>query len=94
MSFRLPDNVKTTPEMTRFRDVKVCKNLVTDEIDNHRIQSFRITVLPKDVHTDFAQEASMFDHDLGHLCRGRRIQKSGHCDSGILSNFGTSSILT
>ena len=31
--------VKTTPQMTRFRDVKVCKNLVTDEIDDHRIQS-------------------------------------------------------
>ena len=30
-------NVKTTPQMTRFRDVKVCKNLVTDEIDDHRI---------------------------------------------------------
>ena len=25
--------------MTRFRDVKVCKNLVADEIDDHRIQS-------------------------------------------------------
>ena len=25
--------------MTRFRDVKVSKNLVTDEIDDHRIQS-------------------------------------------------------
>ena len=25
--------------MTRFRDVKVCKNLATDEIDDHRIQS-------------------------------------------------------
>ena len=25
--------------MTRFRDVKVCKNLVTDEIDDHKIQS-------------------------------------------------------
>ena len=31
--------VKTTPQMTRFRDVQVCKNLVTDEIDDHRIQS-------------------------------------------------------
>ena len=31
--------VKTTPQMTRFRDVKVSKNLVTDEIDDHRIQS-------------------------------------------------------
>ena len=31
--------VKTTPQMTRFRDVKVCNNLVTDEIDDHRIQS-------------------------------------------------------
>ena len=25
--------------MTRFRDAKVCNNLVTDEIDDHRIQS-------------------------------------------------------
>ena len=31
--------VQTTPQMTRFRDVKVCKNLATDEIDDHRIQS-------------------------------------------------------
>ena len=30
---------QTTPQMTRFRDVKVCKILVTDEIDDHRIQS-------------------------------------------------------
>ena len=28
--------VKTTPQMTRFRDVKVCINLATDEIDDHR----------------------------------------------------------
>ena len=32
-------SVKTTPQMTRFRDAKVCDNLVTDEIDDHRIQS-------------------------------------------------------
>ena len=32
-------SVKTTPQRTRFRDVKVCNNLVTDEIDHHRIQS-------------------------------------------------------
>ena len=25
--------------MTRFRDAKVCNTLVTDEIDDHRIQS-------------------------------------------------------
>ena len=31
--------MKATPQMTRFRDAKVCKNLVTDEIDDHRIQS-------------------------------------------------------
>ena len=31
--------VKTTPQMARFRDVKVCNNLVTDEIGDHRIQS-------------------------------------------------------
>ena len=31
--------VKTTPQMTRFRDAKVCNNLATDEINDHRIQS-------------------------------------------------------
>ena len=31
--------VKTKPQMTRFRDVKVCNNFVTDDIDDHRIQS-------------------------------------------------------
>ena len=30
--------VKTTPQMPFF-DLKVCKNLVTDEMDDHRIQS-------------------------------------------------------
>ena len=31
--------VKTTPQMTRFRDAQVCNKLVTYEIDDHRIQS-------------------------------------------------------
>ena len=31
--------VKTTHHMTRFRDGRVFKNLATDEIDDHRIQS-------------------------------------------------------
>ena len=33
------DRVKTTSQMTRFRDGKVCNNLTTDEIYDHRIQS-------------------------------------------------------
>ena len=33
----------------------------------------------------------MFDHDLGHLCRGKRLQKSGHSDFTILSNLGAPS---
>ena len=37
--------------------------------------------------------SSMFDHDFDHFCRGRRIHISGLSDSGILSNFGASSIL-
>ena len=36
----------------------------------------------------------MFDHDLGHLCRGRRIQTSGRTDLGGFSNAAASSILT
>ena len=39
-------------------------------------------------------ESSILDHDLGHLCRGRRIQMSGHSDFGFFNNFGASSILT
>ena len=34
----------------------------------------------------------MLDHDLDHLCRGRRFHKSGLSDSGILSNQGASSV--
>ena len=34
------------------------------------------------------------DHDLGHLCRGQRIQKSGHSDLGTFKNLGVSSIFT
>ena len=50
-----------------------------------------------DVRTNFVQRgttgSSMFDH-MGHLCRGTRIQTSGHSDLGILSNLGTSSNYT
>ena len=60
--------------------------------------AFPITVLPKDDRTDFAQEErlglSILDHDLGHLCRGGRIQISGHSDLGIFNNLGASSIFT
>ena len=38
--------------------------------------------------------SSILDHDFGHLCRGRRIQMSGHSDLGILSNLWASSIFT
>ena len=38
--------------------------------------------------------SSILDHDLGHLCRGRRIQMSGHSDFGIFNNLGASSIFT
>ena len=30
----------------------------------------------------------MFDQDFGHLCRGRRIQMSGHSDFSVLSRHG------
>ena len=36
----------------------------------------------------------MLAHEFAHLCRGRRIRISGHCDFGILSNLGASSIFT
>ena len=37
--------------------------------------------------------SSTLNHDLGHLCFGRRIQISGHFDLGIFINFGSSSIV-
>ena len=36
--------------------------------------------------------SSILDHDFGHLCRGRRIQMSGHSDFGIFNNLWASSI--
>ena len=38
--------------------------------------------------------SSILDHDFGHLCRGRRIQMSGHSDFGIFNNLGAPSIFT
>ena len=38
--------------------------------------------------------SSILDHDLGHLCRGRRIQMSGHSDFGIFNDFRASSTYT
>ena len=38
--------------------------------------------------------SSILDHDLGHLCRGRRIQMSGHSYLRIFNNFRASSIFT
>ena len=34
--------------------------------------------------------SSIMDHGLGHLCRGRRIQVSGHSDLGISNNLWAS----
>ena len=60
--------------------------------------AFLVTVLPKDDHTDFAQEdrlgSSVLDQDFGQLCFGGRIQMSGHSDLGIFNNAGASYILT
>ena len=36
--------------------------------------------------------SSILDHDFGHLCRGRRIQMSGHFDLGFFNNLWASSI--
>ena len=53
--------------------------------------AFPMIVLPKDDRIDSAQEEQLglqlLDHDLGHLCRGRRIQMSGHSDFGIFNNL-------
>ena len=53
--------------------------------------AFPIIVLPKDDHTDSFQEERLgltyWTHDLGHLCRGRRIQMSGHYDLRIFNNL-------
>ena len=60
--------------------------------------AFSITVLSKDDPYRFRSRrttgSSTLDHDFGHLCRGRRIQMSGHSDFGISDYFGASSIFT
>ena len=46
--------------------------------------AFPTIVLPKDEQKNIVQQerfgSSMLDHDLGHLCRGRRIHMSVHSD--------------
>ena len=54
--------------------------------------AFPIIVLPKDDRTDSVQEERLglqywTIHGLGHLCRGGRIQISGHSDLGIFNNL-------
>ena len=53
--------------------------------------AFPISVLPKDKPYRFLSRgttgSSILDHDLGHLCRGRRIQMSEHSDFGIFDNL-------
>ena len=44
--------------------------------------------------TNPKQLCGFLTHDLGNLCFGRRVQKSGHSDFGIINNVGASSILT
>ena len=39
-------------------------------------------------------KSSIFPHARGHLCRGRRVQTSGHSDLGMLSNLGAASNFT
>ena len=52
---------------------------------------FPIIVLPKDDRTNSAQEGQLglpyWTMILAILCRGRRIQMSGHSDFGILNNL-------
>ena len=59
--------------------------------------AFPIPVLPKKNHSDFAQEERLclpyWTMILASLCRGGRLQMSGHCDFGIFNNFGASPFL-
>ena len=34
-----PHHVKTTPQMIRVHDARVCNNFATNEIDDYRVQS-------------------------------------------------------
>ena len=49
---------------------------------------------PYKFHSRGTTGSSMFAHDFGHLCRGRRIHTSGHSGFVILSNLGASSNFT
>ena len=59
--------------------------------------AFPIVVLPKitiEIRSRGTTGSSILDHDFGHLCRGRRIQMSGHSDFGNFNNLWASSIFT
>ena len=45
---------------------------------------------PYRFHSRGTTGSSTLDHDLGHLCFGRRIQMSGHSNFGIFNNVGAS----
>ena len=49
---------------------------------------------PYRFHSRRTTGCSILDHDFGHVCRGGRIQISGHSDFGIFNNFGASSMFT
>ena len=49
--------------------------LLKDDLDQYSFRSRGTTA------------SSILDHDLGHLCRGRRIPMSGHSDFGIFINL-------
>ena len=57
---------------------------------------FPTPILPMGVHINFVRKvpSSMIAQKIGHLCRGRRIHTSGHCDLGIVSNLEAPSDFT
>ena len=55
--------------------------------------AFPIIVRPYRFRSRGTTGSSILDHDFGHLCRGKRIQMSGHSDFGIFNNLWASSIL-
>ena len=60
--------------------------------------AFPIMVLPKGDRTDSFREERLglpyWNHDFGHLCRGGRIQMSGHSDFGFFNYLWAFSIFT
>ena len=83
--------IKHNPFLTMYKETfPIWKSSPSHASRGSSQIAFPIIVLPKDDHDRLRSRgttgSSMLDNDLGHVCRGRRIQMSGHFRFGMFLN--------